>query len=96
MGIATLIVAVLAGCSAPAPAKDPGEPKRGSVPAATAEYVSCLNDEGIDAIVDQNGRVAYGIGEASGGASVSSEGAPDDARADLRRARTRLYRSRRQ
>ncbi|AAT89611.1 hypothetical protein ATY41_00885 [Leifsonia xyli subsp. xyli] len=76
---------MLAGCSAPAPAEDPGAPKRGSVPAATAEYVSCLNDEGIDAIVDQDGRVAYGIGEAYGGASVSSDDSPGDARAQAER-----------
>ena len=50
---------------------------------AAQKYVDCLNANGVDAIVDQDGRVAYGIGTPSDGDMSVSAG---DAVADTRTA----------
>jgi hypothetical protein len=66
--------------------EDAGEaPAPGDVDQATQDYLDCLLENGVDAIIDGDGNIAFGAGK-SGSISAGAASATSDAQAECQKA----------
>jgi hypothetical protein len=67
--------------------EDAGEPPAtGDADQATQDYLDCLIENGVDAIIDGDGNIALGAGESGTISSGSATSAPDSAQAKCQEA----------